>query len=43
MAVAVIDASLAVHGERFSWFNRGCDRSHDQGSMIQGGSLETIF
>jgi len=40
-AVALIDAALQVHSEKFfsSWFERECDLFHDQRSMIPAGRL----
>ena len=43
-AVAVIDAALQVDGEQlsWSWFDWGCDRLRDRGSMMPSDGLEIL-
>jgi tartrate dehydrogenase/decarboxylase/D-malate dehydrogenase len=44
-AVAVIDAAVHVDGDSpvsWTWFDWGCDRFHDQGSMMPADGLQTL-
>ena len=44
-APAVIDAAVQVDGDSpvsWTWFDWGCDRFHDQGSMMPADGLQTL-